>query len=234
MLPGGAGDHGEAGNSTGGTHGGTGGGDTERRGAPIGAAGARSPQAEGGRPTSGGANCKVGQSPKGSGGFLPDWGAVNGARGAAAVGRAWRRCSHCTSRRVWRSGRPILHVEWGGGQPTGHAGTGPTDEGLNEDGGDGSPPPDGRQEEETVTPIPSPMPADDPEETESVGGVDHDMEEGDTQKPHKRSQSLPGGGRSKRGRSPAKRAEKPTRDIHKVKADAKGKKGKAGEARQGV
>ena len=78
------------------------------------------------------------------------------------------------------------------------------------------------------------MPADDPEETESVGGADHDMEDGDTPKPHKRSQSLPGGGRSKRGRSPAKRAEKPTRDIHKVKADAKGKKGKAGEARQGV
>ena len=122
----------------------------------------------------------------------------------------------------------------GGGQPTGHAGTGPPDEGLNEDGGDGSPPPDGGQAEETVTPIPSPMPADDPEETESVGGVDHDMEDGDTPKPHKRSQSLPGGGRSKRGRSPAKRAEKPTRDIHKVKADAKGKKGKAGEARQGV
>ena len=122
----------------------------------------------------------------------------------------------------------------GGGQPTGHAGTGPPDEELNEDGGDGSPPPDGGQAEETVTPIPSPMPADDPEEIESVGGADHDMEDGGTPKPHKRSQSLPGGGRSKRGRSPAKRAEKPTRDIHKVKADAKGKKGKAGEARQGV
>ena len=115
VLPGGAGDHGEAGNSSGGTHGGTGGGDTERRGAPSGATGARSPPAEGSRPTPGGANCKVGQGPKGSGGFLPDLGAVNGARGAAAVGCAWRRCSHCTSRRVWRSGRPILHVEWGGG-----------------------------------------------------------------------------------------------------------------------
>ena len=79
------------------------------------------------------------------------------------------------------------------------------------------------------------MLAEDPEETESVGGVDHDMEEGTTHGPHKRSQSLPGGGRSKnRGRSPAKRAERATKDTLKVKVDAKGKRGKAGEARQGM
>ena len=119
----------------------------------------------------------------------------------------------------------------GGGQPTGHAGTGPTEEGLRKGGGDGSPLPSGPQEEETPTPIPSPMLEEDPEETESVGGVDRDMEEETTNGSHGRSQSLPGGGRGKnRGRSPAKRAERVTKDTLKVKVDAKGKRGKAGDA----